>query len=98
MHEALRDDFADVFGLRQLLRARGENVIERREMPREGFGHARADVQNAEAEQQPPQVALFAGGDAVEKILRGFLAHAFEADGFEFQANKGPPRRARGRS
>ena len=49
--------------------------------------------------QQPPQVALLAGFDAVEEILRRLLAHAFEAgDLGQLERSRGPPRRAPGRS
>ena len=49
-----------------------QNVVERGEMPRQGFGHARADVQDAEAEQHPPQVARFARRTASRKFCADF--------------------------
>ena len=37
------------------------------------------DVQNAQSENQPPQVGLLASLDAVENVLRRFFRHPFKA-------------------
>ena len=79
LDHALGDDLAHVLALGQLVHAGGEHVVEGGEAAAQGLGHARADVQDAQPEQQPPQVALLAGGDAVEEVPGGLLAHAFEA-------------------
>src|ERR1051325_240174 len=78
LHDAVRNDFADVLGAGELIDTRGEDGLEIRETSSERLGDAGADVQDAEPVKDAPHVAGFAGADAVEKIARGLLAHALE--------------------
>ena len=78
LHDAVGDDFADVFGFGELIDTRGEDGVEVREAASERLGDACADVQDAESVKDAPHVAGFAGFDAVEEIAGGLFAHAFE--------------------
>src|SRR5581483_5799604 len=73
LDDAARDDFADVLNLGELRFAGGEEVVEIGESLAERLGDTGTDVEDAEAKEEAPHVARFAGLDAVEEILRGFL-------------------------
>src|SRR5688572_25964159 len=87
LHDAVRDDFANVLGADKLIDTRGEDSVEFRETASDRLGDARADVEDAETIEDAPHVAGFAGCDTVEEIARGFLAHALKVrDLIQFEA------------
>ena len=50
-------------------RAGSKHLVEGRKGAAQGFGNTGADVQDSQAEENAPEVALLAGFDAVEKVL-----------------------------
>src|SRR5262249_24471695 len=78
LNDAVGDDFADVFGVGELIRTRGKHRLEIREAAPERLGDAGADVEDSKAIKDEPHVAGFAGGNTVEKVAGGLLAHASE--------------------
>src|SRR5205807_288688 len=76
---ALGDDFADVFGSGEFFDGGFLEFVELHKAAREILGNANADMEDAQAKDEAPEVTRFAGLNSVEKVLGGFFAHAFEA-------------------
>ncbi len=76
--DAFGDLGADFGDLDQLFRGGRGELFHRAEMRGEKLRGALADEANADAVDQALEAVLFAGGDFVEQILRGFFGHALE--------------------
>src|SRR5262249_23879582 len=71
---------ADAFHAGQAVERGVAQGVDIAELPGDQLGHRLADVADAEAGEHARQPAALAGGDAVQQVLRGQVAHAFQLD------------------
>src|SRR5229473_169063 len=87
--DALRHRQTDLVNLVQLFDRRFGQALQRSEMPRQDAGRAFANVSNAEAVNQMPEVARLTRLDLPEHVRCGFLRHPFQRrQVIQFQAVK----------